>query len=99
MIATGKFQDLVPTGISACKADRTHGRFCAGTDHPDHLYRGNRIDDHLCENGLLFSRGTEARAAVSCRFHGSDNVRMAVSEYHRPPRADIVDIFVAVDIV
>src|SRR5512140_3584623 len=99
MVAAGKLENLVPSGIATRESDCAHGRLGTGTDHSDHLYGWDSINNHLCEYDLFFSRSTKAGAAVSRRFYRSNNVGVAMSEYHRPPGADIVNVFVAVDII
>ena len=55
-------------------------------------WTGVRVDDQLGELDLAGPRRAERGAAVDRLLHGIDDLRVPVSEDHRPPRADEVDV-------
>ena len=59
---------------------------------------GRAGDDLLGELDLGLGRGAERRAARDGRRDGRLDLRVRVAEQHRAPRADQVDVVVAVDV-
>src|SRR5262249_33426973 len=65
----------------------------------DHFDARHRLDDQLGEVRLALSRGAEAGALVQCVLDGPHDPWMAVAQDERAPRADIIEIGIAVEIV
>ncbi len=98
VIVAGELHDHRPAGVSAGQADGAHRGLGAGVDQPHLLDRRDGLDDQLGQ--FVFGQGgrPEAGAAPQGRLDGRDDRRMAVAQDHRPPRADVVDVAVAVDV-
>ena len=99
VIAALKLDDLVPPGKSSCSTNSTHYCLCAGVYHTHHFYAGNDLVNQFCHFHFQ-CRGSTVTQAIFQLIPDSfqHNVRI-VSQNHRPPGADIIDIDVAVLIV
>src|SRR5262245_58738823 len=99
VITASEFDDEIAARESARQAHGTHGRFGSRRDHPYHLDRRHRLVDQLRQFAFELGRSAEA-AAVPRRFDGrGDDARMRMAENHRPPRADVVDVTMVIDVV
>ena len=98
MIVAGELDDHRPARESACQADRAGGGLGAGVDQPDLLDRRHGPDDQLGQFVFGQGRRAETRASMQSRLDGRHHGRVAVAEDHRPPRADVVDVAVAVEV-
>ena len=97
VVAAGELHHDVATRDAAGQPDRGHGGLGARGDEPD-LVDGRASDDLLGELDLGLGRGAVGRAA---RHRGGDrllDLGVGVPEQHRAPRADQVDVLVAVDV-
>src|SRR5690606_41573093 len=99
MIAPVHLDEPVATCVAARKPYRRHRGFRAGINHAYFLYGRNHRTDQ--RSHLHFARG---RTTKGCRHphrfdNGTFHFRVSVSEYHRPPRVDKVDVSVAVFVV
>ncbi len=93
----GCYHGHVATGEAAGQPDRRHRRLGARRHEPDPL-DGRAGDDLLGELDLGLGRSTVRRAAGDRRVDGGQHLGVGVTEQHRPPRADQVDVLVAVDV-
>ena len=98
VVAAGELHDHVAAGEAAGQPDRRHRRLGAGGDEPDPLDRRPRHDllgqlDLGPRSGVPYDvpRATAAWTAAC-------DLGVGVAEQHRPPRADQVDVLVAVDV-
>src|SRR3990172_642574 len=98
VIVAGKLDNHVPAGEAAGQPDRAHRGFGARVHEPDLLDTRHGLDDQLGQFVLGGGRGAEAGAAADGRVEGRDDCRMAMAEDHRSPRADVIDVAVAVDV-
>src|SRR5262249_21581343 len=64
-----------------------------------HLDGGHGVDDELGELRLGLGGGAEGHAAAHRLLDGADDARVGVAEDQRPPRADVVEVLVAVEVV
>ena len=99
VVAAGELDDQVAAGEPAREPDGAHRRLGAAGDEPHHLDRRHRVDDHFGE--LAFRVRTARRSWSRCltaASDGFDHARVAVAEDHRPPRADEVEVAVAVEV-
>jgi hypothetical protein len=81
---------------AARQAQRAHHRLGARAHEPHLLDRGHRPREHLRHLELDGRRGAEGKAAAGCVAHRGDDVGVAMSEDHRPPRANVVDVLAPV---
>jgi hypothetical protein len=98
VITAFKLDDLIAAGEAARQAKTGHGRFRAAVDHAHLFDRGHPAADKL--GHFDFERVRNAEAEPTSRGRGDslyDN-RGGVPENRGAPRADIIDVFVPVDI-
>jgi hypothetical protein len=96
VVVAVELHELVAAGVSACEADRAHGRLCAGGDHAHHLDGGHDLHERLGHADLELGRGAETGALHELLAHGVQHDIGRVTQDHRAPRADEVDVLVAV---
>src|ERR1700716_3003147 len=98
VVAALKFDKELPIGERACKSNRRHRRFSARTDKAK-LFDGREAARHeLCQ--VTFCRRGSAKTCASRRriLNCCDHARFSMSENHRPPGADIIDVAIAIRI-
>ena len=98
VIAAGKLDDLVPARDAAGEAQHGHGRLGTRVHQAD-LLNGHSIDDLRSKINFGDGRCTVRGSALRRLGHGADDLRMGVTEQHRPPRAHQVHQLIAVDVV
>ena len=98
VIIAGELHDHRPAGVSAGEADGAHRGLGARIDQPHLLDRRHGLDHKFGQFVLGQRRRAETRAAAQGRFEGFDHRRVIVPEDHRSPRADVIDVAVAVDV-
>ena len=98
VVAAGELHDDRASGRPARQAKGGHRRLGAGGDEADLLDRLDASDDLLGEGHLVFARGAEGEAVCRGGPDGLEHLGVGVTEDHRPPRADEVDVAVAVDV-
>ena len=96
VIASGEFDDFISSCIASGGTDRTHHGFCSGIDHSDHLDGRNIFTDKFRHLHLDLGSCTETQTTLCFPDHGVQNFLIVVSENHRSPGADIINIFFAV---
>ncbi len=99
MVTAGKFNNPVAARIPSRQTNGAHGGFRAGVDHAHHFHGRECIHNALRQ--LHFQFGGRAKAAPRCRrfLHRHYDLRVRVAKNHRPPRSDVVDIGVAIDVI
>ena len=60
---------------------------------------GTAVDDGLGDLDLAHGRRAEARAQLERLDHRRADLGMGMAQDHRAPRADVVDVLMAVDVV
>ncbi len=98
VIAADEFQNLVASRVAARETQSAHRGLRAGIDHADHLDGGIDALHELRELAFEQRRRAVARAARDGLLQGFHDIRMGMADDHRTPGADIVDVFVAVDV-
>ena len=99
VVAAGKLDDDVPPSERSRQPNCTHRRFGAGIDQPHHFDRGDGIDNDLRKLGLGLGRGA-VTGSPACRFFDCPhNPSVRVPQDERSPRADVIQVLVAVDVV
>ena len=99
VVAPGELHDQPTARGRPGQPDRGHDRLGArgGEAHP--LDRGDDTPhDRLGQLELGQARGAEGRRAGDRRLDRGDDLGVGVTEDHRPPAADEVDIRPAVDV-
>src|SRR5262249_17046334 len=98
VIAAGKLHDQLAPGETARQANPAHGRLGPRANHAHHLDTRNQLNDQLGQ--LSFQLGRSAEGA-SFREGFTDRLKdawMVVAQDERAPRADKIEITIAVDI-
>src|SRR5262249_38260019 len=67
-------------------------------NHADHFDGWHGVNYQLSEPRFEFGRRTEARSFAECSFHRGEDARVALAEDERSPRADVIEIAVAIDV-
>ena len=98
VVVAGELHDHRPAGESAGQADGAHRGLGAGVDQPDFLDRRHGLDHQFGQFVFGQRRGAETGAAAQGGFDRLDDRRVAVAEDHGAPRADVVDVAIAVEI-
>ena len=98
VIGAGELEDLVATRGCAREPQRAHRRLRAGRRHPHHLDRRDALHDLGGERDLAGRRGAIARAERRRLLHRTHDLRVRVTVDQRTPRADVVDVAVAVHV-
>ena len=83
---------------AARQAERRHRRLGAGGDQAELLDGGDPRADLVDELGSPWRRRAEAQAAAGGLADRLDDLGVRVAEQRRTPRADEVDVLVAVDV-
>ena len=99
MIVARKLDQQLATSEAAGQPNGTHRGLGTGIHQADTIDRIDRVDDQLGQ--LIFTRrgSTVAGATIQCRLQGSHHGGMPVTQDHRSPGTDVVDIAIAVDVL
>src|SRR5204863_5479483 len=98
VIAALEFDDLVATGKSPREPETGHRRLGPAIDHSHFLDRRDPAANQLGHLDLERIGDAEADAARGRGADGVDHDRGSMPENGRAPGADVIDVFVAVDI-
>ena len=99
VVAAGELEDAVAPGKAARQADGAHRRLGAGIHQAHHVDGRERLDDQPSQVHLARRGRPEAATLGGGGLHGGHHLRMGVPQDHRTPRADVVDVGVAVHVV
>ena len=99
VVAAFEFDDFVATGKAARQTDGAHGGFGTGVHHTHHVHGRHQFGNQLRHFHFHLGRRTEAQAALRGFDDRVTNGGMVMSENHRPPGTDIIDIGFAIDII
>ena len=95
VVAALEFDDGVAPGKSPGQANRAHGRLGTGADHPHHVHGRHQFAKPRGHSRFDLRRGTIAEPPVHRLVNGLTHGGMRVSQHHRAPGTDIVDITLA----
>ena len=98
VVAAFELHDLGAPGIAACEPDRGHRCLGPRRHQPHHFDRWHERAEQLRELDLRLGRCAEGQRARCSGLHRLDDCGVGMPEDHRPPRADIVDIALAVGV-
>ena len=98
VVGAGELDHDLAAGHGAGEPHRAHRRLGAGAGHPQHLHRGDAVDDLLGQLDLGRGRRSVAGPAGGGLADGRDDLGVGVAEDQRPPGADPVDVAIAVDV-
>src|SRR5579872_4428601 len=96
VITTFEFHNVLTLGISARQPNGGHSRFCAGAYEAHFLYMRKCGKHNLSQVSLAGRRSSEAGAIAGSVHNGFDHFGGSMSENKRAPRADVVDVLVAI---
>jgi len=92
VIAAVKLDDAVAAREAARQAHRAHHRLGAGIDQPQFADGRHRLADFFRQQNFRLGRRAEAQPFGRRLAHRVHHFGAGVAEYHRPPRADIINI-------
>jgi len=99
VVAAVKFDDHVSARAAAGQANRRHGGFRSGTGHSHPLHRGNGLANQPGHFRFRRRGRAEAGSPPGGIADGRNHVRVGVSENHRPPGKNVVDVFFSVQVI
>ena len=99
VVAALELDDLLAAGGGAGQADSAHRGFGAGAHKPDALDRRHQRPNPLAELDLQFGRRPETGSVLGHGGQNSEQPARCVAVDERPPRHDVVDVVIAVDIL
>ena len=97
VVAALKLHDLRPTSKSTGQAHRRHGGLRSRVHQPDFLH-ARAIHHHRSQLHLSGSRRTKRQSLLGGFGHCLDHLRMRIPHQHGSPRAEQINILVAVHI-
>src|SRR6202008_1960031 len=98
MIPATEFNDVIAIGDAARQTDGAHGGFGATGDEADFFEPRDGAIDERSELDFEFVGDAIAGAALSLIGDGPGDLWIGVAEEHGAPGADVVEVFVAIDI-
>ena len=98
MEATLELEDLVLLAEGPGRPHCIERGLGATRDKPHLFGTGDSIDDILCEQNSVLIIGKERRPLRRLLLDRGQDIRMAVTDKHRPGAKQIVDVLVATDI-
>ena len=98
VVAALELDDLVAPDESTRETQTGHGGFGPAVDHAHFLDGGNPTADQLRHFHFERIRDTEADSARGRGANGIDDHVGRVPENGRTPGADVIDVFVAIDV-
>jgi len=99
VVAAVEFHDHIAIREAARKADRRHGGLGAGVAHPHFFHRGHPIGDGARHFHLKRIRNAEGNPAFRHFVNRADDCDGCMPEDVRAPRADVVDVGLAIDVL
>ena len=99
VVAALELDDLVATREATCQTDGTHRRLRPRVHHAHTLYRREELrTNKLCHLDLAGITSPVARPLLQLTADSLLDGRVSVSEEQRSPGADVVDVFIAIDV-
>ena len=99
VVAALKLHDLISAGKASGSTHGTHNSLCAGVHHTHHLHARHDLMNQLRHLHFQCSGCTVAQTVFQLFPDGIQHEIRIVSQNHRPPRANVIDIGVAVLII
>ena len=96
VVAAFEFDDGVAAGEAPGQTDRAHRRLGAGAAHAGQRHRRHQIADAPGECGLRYRRRAVGQALERCLLDGVNDLGVCMTQNHRSPGTDVVDIALAV---
>ena len=98
VVGARELQDPLAARRRARDAQRGHSRLGPGGGHPQHVHRGHPAHHLLRQIDLAGRRRSEACPALRRGLHRLEHRWVGVTVDQRAPRADVVDVAVAVHV-
>ena len=99
VVAALELDDLVAPREATCQTDGTHRRLRPRVHHTHTLYRGEELRaNKLCHLDLTGITSPVARTLLQLTADSLLDGRVSVPEEQGPPGADVVDVFIAIDV-
>src|SRR5581483_3201867 len=98
VVATLEFHDVFATRIGTRQADGGHGGFRPRTDETHFFHSRKRGDHKFRQFGFAWRGSPETRAITRCPHHCFSDFRRSVPQNQRSPRADVINVFVAIGV-
>src|SRR5437588_10681920 len=98
VVAAIEFDNLIAAGESARQSNARHRRFGPAVDHSDLLDRRHPLANEFGQFHFERVRNSETQSARGRIAHGTDHNFRRVTENSWTPTADVVDVFVSIDI-
>ena len=99
VVAALELDDLVTTREATCQTDGTHRRLRPRVHHAHTLYRGEELRaNKLCHLDLTGITSPVARTLLQLTADSLLDGRVSVPEEQGPPGADVVDVFIPIDV-
>ena len=95
---SGGFRSMDAPSGAAREANGAHAGLGARADQAHHVDRRHQGDDGFGQFDLALGGGAEREAFERGFLHRFEYRRMAVAQNHRAPRADVVDVALAVGV-
>ena len=98
VVVARKLHDHIAARKAARQPNRAHRGFRARIHEPHFLDARHGLDDQLRQLIFRFRRRTKARATARRFFDRRHDARIRMPQNERPPRADVIDVAIAIDI-
>ncbi len=98
MVTPVEFDNLVPSRKRARETNARHGRFCAAIYHPHFLDRRHPVANQFRQFHFKRIWNSKAQATRGGFAHCIHNDFWRMAENRRPPTADVIDVFISIDI-
>ena len=99
VVAALELDDLISPREATCQTDGTHRRLRPRVHHAHTLYRGEELRaNKLCHLDLTGITSPVARTLLQLTADSLLDGRVSVPEEQGPPGADVVDVFIAIDV-
>ena len=98
VVAALELHDPLPPRETARQPDARHGRLGAAVHHAHFLDAGDPFANRLRHFDLIRIRNAEADSMVRRLFDRADHDLRGMTQDRRPPRADVINILVAIDV-
>ena len=99
VVAACELDNPVACSDAARKPNGTHGRFRPGVDQTHFFERGDPLAQFFRHLGFQWMRRAEADTLIHCIFDPLEHGRVGMSDDHRPPGANVVDVGTILHIV
>ena len=99
VVAAFEFDDFVTAGKTARQTNGAHGGFGTGVHHTYHVHGGHQFSHQLRHGHFHFGRRAEAQPARGGFNNRITDSRVVMTQHHRPPGTDVIDIGFAVDVI